>query len=168
MLNKNVEKALVNQIEKEAYSSNLYLAMAVWAETNGFEGTAQWFYAQSEEERLHMLKFIRYVNERGGNSVIPAIAQPPSEYKDMKEVFAKTLEHEQYVSSLINDMVGVCVKEKDYTTQTWLQWFVNEQIEEEASVSGINDKLRLLGDHNLYMFDRDIMGMRGVVPASAE
>lgn len=168
MLNKKVEAALVAQIEKEAYSSNLYLAMAVWAETNGFEGTAKWFYAQADEERLHMLKFIKYVNERGGHSVIPAIEQPPAEFKSMSEVFAQTLEHEQYVSSLINDIVGVCVEEKDFTTQTWMQWFVNEQIEEEASVAGINDKLRLLGDHNLYMFDRDIMGMRGAVPASAE
>ncbi len=168
MLNKKVEEALVNQIEKEAYSSNLYLAMAVWADTNGFEGTAKWFYAQADEERMHMLKFIKYVNERGGHSVIPSIEQPPADFKGMTEVFAQTLEHEQYVSSLINDIVGVCVEERDFTTQTWMQWFVNEQIEEEASVAAINDKLRLLGDHNLYMFDRDIMGMRGAMPASAE
>ncbi|MCU4165371.1 ferritin [Carboxylicivirga caseinilyticus] len=168
MLNKNVEEALVKQIEKEAYSSNFYLAMAVWADTNGFEGTAKWFYAQADEERLHMLKFIKYVNERGGKSVIPSIEQPPYDYKDMKEVFAKTLEHEQYVTQLINDIIAVCVEEKDYTTQTWMQWFVNEQIEEEASVAAINDKLRILGDHSLYMFDRDILAMRGNTPASAE
>lgn len=168
MINKKIEEALVNQIEKEAYSSNLYLAMAVWAETNGLEGTAQWFYAQAEEERMHMLKFIKYVNERGGKAVISALEQPPAEYKDVKEAFEKTMEHEQYISASINDIVGICVEEKDYTTQTWMQWFVTEQIEEEASVSAINDKLRLLGEHNLYMFDRDIMGMRGAVPASAE
>lgn len=168
MLNKKVEEALVSQIEKEAYSSNLYLSMAVWAETNGFEGTSKWFYAQADEERMHMLKFIKYVNERGGKSVIPSIEQPPSEFEGMKEVFEKTLEHEKYISSLINDIIGVCVDEKDFTTQTWMQWFVNEQIEEEASVASINDKLKILGDHSLYMFDRDIMGMRGSLPASAE
>ncbi len=168
MLNKKVEEVLVSQIEKEAYSSNLYLSMAVWAETNGFEGTSKWFYAQANEERMHMLKIIKYVNERGGKSVIPSVEQPPSEFTSMKEVFEMTLEHEQYISSLINDIIGVCVEEKDFTTQTWMQWFVNEQIEEEASVASINDKLRILGDHSLYMFDQDIMGMRGSVPASAE
>lgn len=168
MLKKKVEEILVNQIEKEAYSSNLYLAMAVWADTNGYEGTANWLYAQAEEERLHMMKFIKYVNERGGKAIIPSIEQPPSDYKDIKAVFAKVYEHEQYVTELISGIVGVCLDEKDFTTHNWIQWFVTEQIEEEASVAAINDKLKLLGDHNLYMFDRDIMGMRGQVPASAE
>ena len=168
MLNKKVEEVLVNQIEKEVYSSNLYLAMAVWADTNGYEGTASWLYAQAEEERVHMLKFIKYVNERGGKAIIPAIAQPPADFKDIKDVFAQVYEHEQYVTSLINNIVGVCMEEKDFTTNNWIQWFVTEQIEEEASVAAINDKLHLLGDHNLYMFDRDIMGMRGSIPASAE
>jgi ferritin len=168
MLKKKVEEILVNQIEKEAYSSNLYLAMAVWADTNGYEGTAKWLYAQAEEERLHMMKFIKYVNERGGKAIIPAVAQPVSEYKDIKAVFANVYEHEQYVTELINEIVGVCLEERDFTTHNWIQWFVNEQIEEEASVAAINDKLKLLGDHNLYMFDRDIMSMRGQMPASAE
>ena len=168
MLNKKVEEVLVNQIEKEAYSSNLYLAMAVWADTNGFDGISQWLYAQAEEERLHMMKFIKYVNERGGKAVISAIEQPPAEYTGVKHVFTQVLEHEQYVTELINTIVGVCLEEKDFTTHNWIQWFVTEQIEEEASVQSINDKLRLLGDHNLYMFDRDIMAMRKSMAASAE
>ena len=168
MLNKKVEQVLVIQLEKEAYSSNLYLSMAVWAETNGFEGTAKWFYAQAEEERIHMLKFIKYINERGGVAVISSIEQPPAEFKDIKAVFNKVLEHEEYVTGLINNIVGVCLEEKDFTTQSWVQWFVTEQIEEEASVCAIIDRLKLLGDHNLYLFDRDIMGMRGNAPASAE
>lgn len=167
MLNKNVEEVLVNQVEREAYSSNLYLSMAVWAETNGYEGTAKWLYAQAEEERMHMLKFIKYINERGGFAVISGIDQPPTDFNDIKEVFRMVLEHEQYVTGLINNIVGVCLDEKDFTTHNWIQWFVTEQIEEEASVSAINDKLNLLGDHNLYMFDRDVMGMRGSVPGSA-
>ncbi|MBI9062199.1 MAG: ferritin [Marinilabiliaceae bacterium] len=168
MLNKRVEEVLVNQIEKEAYSSNLYLAMAVWADTNGLDGISQWLYAQAEEERLHMMKFIKYVNERGGKAVISAIEQPPAEYTGVKHVFAQVLEHEQYVTELINTIVGVCLEEKDFTTHNWIQWFVTEQIEEEASVQSINDKLRLVGDHNLYMFDRDIMAMRKSMAASAE
>ena len=160
MLNKKVEDILNRQIERESYSSNLYLAMAVWAECNGLEGTAKWLYAQANEERTHMLQFISYVNERGGTSKITAIEEPPAEYTDVMEVFAKVLEHEQFVTASINEIVGVCLDEKDFTTNNWIQFFVTEQIEEEASVSAINDKLKLLGSHNLYMFDRDIMGMR--------
>jgi len=160
MLNKKVEDILNRQIERESYSSNLYLAMAVWAECNGLEGTAKWLYAQSDEERIHMLKFIAYVNERGGRALITAIEQPPAEYESVKKVFEKVLQHEQFVTASINEIVEVCLAEKDFTTHNWIQYFVTEQIEEEASVSAINDKLKLLGDHNLYMFDRDIMGMR--------
>lgn len=168
MLKKKVEEILINQIEKEAYSSNLYLAMAVWADTNGYEGTANWLYAQAEEERLHMMKFIKYVNERGGKAIIPAIEQPPSNYDGIKAVFAQVQEHEQYVTELISGIVGVCLDEKDFTTHNWIQWFVTEQIEEEASVKTIIDKLKLLGKTNLYMFDRDIMSMRGSGGAEAE
>lgn len=160
MLNKNVEKVLVEQIEKEAYSSNLYLAMASWAENNGLKGTADWLYVQADEERLHMLKFTKYVNERGGKSVISAIQKPPAEFINVLELFTEVLKHEQFVSQSINDIVGVCYETKDFTTVSWIQWFVNEQIEEEASVQTILDKLHLLGEHNLYLFDRDIMSLR--------
>lgn len=165
MLNKKVEKVLIEQIEKEGYSSNLYLAMASWAESNGFEGTSKWLYAQADEERMHMLKFIAYVNERGGHAIIPAFQQPPVAYKDVREVFDMVYEHEQYVTASINNIVAVCLEEKDFTTHNWIQWFVTEQIEEEASASAIIDKLKLVGERNMYMFDRDIMTMRG--PADA-
>jgi len=160
MLNKKVEEILNRQVDREAYSSNLYLAMAVWAEVNGLEGTAKWLYAQADEERMHMLKFISYINERGGRALITAIEQPPSEYKDVKEVFEKVLAHEQFVTASINEIVEATLAEKDFTTHNWIQYFVTEQIEEEASVQSIIDKLKLMGEHNLYMFDRDIMGMR--------
>ena len=160
MLNKKVEEILNRQVDREAYSSNLYLAMAVWAEVNGLEGTSKWLYAQADEERMHMLKFISYINERGGRAIISAIEQPPAEYKDVKEVFEKVLAHEQFVTASINEIVEVTLAEKDFTTHNWIQYFVTEQIEEEASVQSIIDKLKLLGEHNLYMFDRDILGMR--------
>lgn len=165
MLNKKVEEILNRQVDREAYSSHLYLAMAVWAECNGLEGTSKWLYAQADEERMHMLKFISYINERGGRARIAAIEEPPSEYKDVKEVFDKVLKHEQFVTESINEIVGVTLDEKDFTTHNWIQYFVNEQIEEEASVQGIIDKLNLMGDHNIYMFDRDIMGMRNAESA---
>jgi len=160
MLSKKVESVLVDQIEKEAYSSNLYLAMASWSENSGFEGTAQWLYTQAEEEHLHMLKFIAYINERGGKAIVPAIKQPPVEYVDIRDLFEQVYGHEKYISQSINEIVGICMEEHDYSTNNWIQWFVNEQIEEERSVKTIMDKLNLIGSHSLYLFDKDIVSMR--------
>ena len=160
MLTGKVEEALNAQIIKEGYSSNLYLAMASWTENEGYQGISEWMYVQSEEERLHMLKFIHYVNERGGKAVIPMFQQPPVSYANVKELFKEVLKHEQYVSASINDIVAICISEKDFTTQNWVQWFVNEQVEEEKNAQAILDKLKILGEGNLYLFDRDIMAMR--------
>ncbi len=168
MLKQKIEDVLNLQVQKEGYSSNLYLSMASWAETNGFSGVSEWMYAQAEEEKIHLLKFMKYVNERGGKAVIPAVAQPPADFANVQEVFEQTLEHEQFVTESINEIVGVCLDNKDFTTHNWIQWFVTEQIEEEASVSAIIDKLKLLDGHNLYMFDRDVMGLRGSVPGSQQ
>jgi ferritin len=160
MLNKKIETALNEQVEKEGYSSALYLAMASWAEVKGIAGVAEWLYIQSDEERLHMLKFIKYINERGGHAIVPAFKQPGIEYTSVKKLFEDVLKHEQFISASINDIVALCVTEKDFTTQNWIQWFVNEQIEEEANATKILDKLNLVGDGNLYLFDRDIMSLR--------
>jgi ferritin len=168
MLNKKVEEILNLQIQKEDYSSQLYLSMASWAENQGYSGVAQWFYVQADEERLHMLKFVKYVNERDGVAVIPGIEQPPKEFGTLPEMFDQVLKHERYISQSINEIVGICMDQRDFTTHNWVQWFVNEQIEEEASVKDIIDKLRLVGDKNLYMFDRDIIGMRGGAAPTAE
>ncbi|HBS87412.1 MAG: ferritin [Bacteroidetes bacterium GWF2_38_335] len=160
MLKKKVEKILIEQIEKEGYSSNLYLAMATWAEANGFPGIAQWLYAQAEEERLHMKKFISYIGERGSHAVIPAFKQPPVEYKDVKVLFDEVLKHEQYITESISKISSVCIDEKDFVTYNWAQWFLTEQVEEEASVRTVIDKLKMLNKDNLYMFDKDIMSLR--------
>lgn len=160
MLTKKVEEILIAQIQKEAYSSFLYLAMASWAEAEGIQGTSTWLYAQAEEEKIHMLKFIHYINERGGKAVIPAIQQPPTSFSDVQHLFKEVLAHEEQITASINNIVAVCIAENDFTTQNWVQWFVTEQIEEEASVRAILDKLKLLGDGSLYLFDKDISGMR--------
>lgn len=167
MLPKKVEEILNVQIKKEDYSSQLYLSMASWAENQGFEGVSNWLYAQVEEERIHMLKLIKYVNERDGLAVIPGIDTPPTEFGDVFEMFDNVLAHEKYISGSINEIVAVCIAENDFTTQSYVQWFVTEQIEEEASVKAIIDKLKLLGKNNLYMFDRDIMSMRGTASADS-
>jgi ferritin len=159
-MNKKTEEILNIQVEKEAYSSSLYLAMASWAEVNGLPGVAQWLYAQSDEERMHMLKFVKYINERGGHAVIPALRKPEKDYKSIKVLFQEVLKHERFITDSINEIVALCGKEKDYTTQNWVQWFVNEQIEEEANATVILDKLKLAGESNLYLFDRDIMALR--------
>ncbi|MDP4209609.1 MAG: ferritin [Bacteroidota bacterium] len=166
MLPKKVEEALVSQIVKEGYSSNLYLAMASWAEGQGLEGISTWLYVQSEEERTHMLKLIHYTNERGGTASIPAFEKPPVEYAGVKPMFEQVLKHEEFISASINEIVAVCIAEKDFTTQNWVQWFVNEQIQEEKSARAILDKLKILGENNLYLFDRDIMSLRAAEAAN--
>ncbi len=168
MLSKKVEDILNVQVDKEGYSSHLYLSMAVWAETEGLGGIADWFYAQAEEERMHMMKLVRYINERDGKAKIIAIKEPPAEFGSVREMFDKVMEHEKFVTASINEIVQVCMDENDHTTNNWIQWFITEQIEEEAAVKALIDKLKLVGDHNMYMFDRDIMGMRGGGAASAE
>jgi len=160
MLTKKVEKILNDQIEKEGYSSNLYLAMASWAEKEGFEGISQWLYAQAEEERMHMLKFAAFINERGGHAIVPAFAKPPVKFEGIKKMFEQVMEHEHFITKSINDIVALVIKENDFATHNWVQWFVTEQMEEESNVQKILDKLNLLGDKNYYIFDHDIMSLR--------
>jgi ferritin len=161
MLNPKIEKALNQQIHLEAESSQIYLAMASWAEVQGYEGIAAFLFQHSDEERMHMLKLLKFVNERGGHGVVPALKQPAIKYKAVKELFQDVLKHEILVSTEINKLVDICLKEKDYTTHNFLQWYVSEQIEEEALARKIMDKLKMIGNDSsgLYFFDRDISGM---------
>ena len=158
---KKVEKSLNRQIELEANASQFYLAMASWAETKGLEGVANFFYRHSDEEREHMLKLIKYVNERGGHAIVPALDKPPKVFDCLSHVFQDLLDHEVMVSQEINNVVDICLKDKDYTTHNFMQWYVAEQIEEEALARHILDKLKLIGDDKggLYLFDRDIVNM---------
>jgi ferritin len=160
MLKKKVEDICNRQVEREGYSSNLYLSMAAWAENSGFSGVADWLYAQAEEERLHMLKFINYINERGGKVVIPAFRKPPADFKNVEEMFTEVLKHEEFVTASINEIVALTLSEKDFNTHNFVQWFVMEQVQEEKSAREILDKLRLVGKNNMYQFDRDIMSLR--------
>jgi len=158
MIDSTIEEALNGQIEMEARSSHFYLAMASWAENQGFNGTAEFLYRHSDEERQHMLKLVRFVNERGGKAQIPALASPQSEFSGLQSIFASLLEHETKVTASINDVVDLCLSRKDYTTHNFMQWYVAEQIEEEALARNILDKLALIGSDKggLYLFDRDL------------
>lgn len=161
MLTKKIEKALNEQLEIEAASSQYYLAMASWAETQGLNGTANFLYMHSDEERVHMLKLMKFINERGGVAVVPQLKKPPTSFKSLTEIFRGLLQHEIHVSAQINGVVDICLKEKDYTTHNFMQWYVAEQIEEEGLARMIMDKLNLIGDDKggLYLFDRDVMAL---------
>jgi ferritin len=168
-MNPRVETALNDQILKEASSSQYYLAMASWAENNGLNGTSKFMYVHSDEERFHMLKLVKFVNERGGKAIIPAISQPPIEFDNLKSVFELLLKHEISVTESINNLVDICLQEKDYTTHNFVQWYVSEQLEEEALARTILDKLKLIGDDNggMYMFDRDLEASVLAAPTAA-
>jgi len=157
-MNKKIEKLLNAQIESEYSSSQVYLAMASWAENNGLNGTASFLYRHSDEEREHMLKLVKFVNERGGVAVIPALDKPKVNFSSMLAIFESLLEHELEVTNNINNIIDVCLKEKDYTTHNFMQWYVAEQLEEEALARNIIDKLKLIGNDTggLYLFDRDM------------
>lgn len=160
MLSKTIQEALNKQVAMEATSSQAYLAMASWAEIQpGLDGVTEFFYQQSNEERMHMLKLIRYVNERGGFATVPALPQPTITFTSLQKVFSEFLKHEVQVSESINQLVGMAMDERDFATHNFLQWYVSEQIEEERLARTLNDKLELVGDDKsgIYLFDRDIM-----------
>ena len=158
MLKDVIEKALNKQIELEASSSQFYLSMASWTETKGLSGSSDFLYQHSDEERLHMLKLVKFINERGGNALIPALIQPPKTFKSLSHVFESLLEHELNVTESINNIVGLCLEEKDFTTHNFMQWYVAEQLEEEALARTILDRLKMIGNDKggLYLFDRDL------------
>lgn len=157
-MNKRIEELLNNQIEKEYSSSQFYLTMASWAESKGFNGTAQFLYKHSDEEREHMLKLVRFINEREGHVVIPAIGRANVKFDSIEKMFESLLAHEQMVTASINNIVGTCLEEKDFTTHNFIQWYVAEQLEEEATARRILDDLRLIGNDKggLYHFDKNM------------
>jgi ferritin len=161
MLNKKIEKALNEQLKVEAESSQSYLAMASWAENNGYSGTAAFLYRHSDEERMHMLKLLKFINDRGGRAIVSKMDQPSTSFKSLHDIFKALLNHEEAVTKEINGVVDLCLKEKDYTTHNFMQWYVAEQIEEETLARNLLDKLKLAGNDNgaLYLFDRDLTAL---------
>lgn len=160
MISKKMNEALNEQIQLEAQSSQVYLAMASWAEIQpGIDNVVSFFYRHSDEERQHMLKLIHFVNERGGFAMIPSLEQPTLTYPSIHHAFKELLKHEEMVSKSINNLVDIALQEKDYATHNFLQWYVSEQIEEEALARTLNDKLELIGEDKsgLYLFDKDIL-----------
>ncbi|SIR50415.1 ferritin [Halanaerobium kushneri] len=155
MLKENVEKALNKQINAELYSAYLYQSMAAYFEDKSLAGFARWMDLQAEEEMIHARKIYDFVNERGGRVILEGIDKPKSDWDSNLEVFEDSLAHEQKVTAMINDLVALADQENDYATHSFLQWFVDEQVEEEDSVGEIVDKLKLVGDsaQSLFMMD---------------
>ncbi|MCB0641394.1 MAG: ferritin [Phaeodactylibacter sp.] len=158
MISKKMEKALNQQIALEGYASFLYLSMASWCEREGLVGCAAFMHRQSEEERAHMLRIFNYINEVGEHALTPAIKQAPHEWDSIHVLFNEVYEHEKKVTASINDLVSLSYKENDHATLNFLQWYVEEQREEETLMRDILDRMRLIGDgpQHLYYIDKEI------------
>lgn len=168
MLSEKIQKALNQQVNAELYSSYLYLSMAAYFESLSLKGFAQWMRVQAQEELVHVGKFFNYLADRGGRVLLGAIAAPPAEWSTPKEAFEDALAHEQKVTGLINKLVTLAKNENDHATENFLQWFVSEQVEEEASADEVVQKLKLVGksvEGLLYLDDK--LGTRTFVMAPA-
>ncbi len=158
MLKKKMMKALNEQINAEMYSSYLYLSMESYFQSISLAGFAAWMRGQVQEELMHSMKFYDFVNERGGRVTLDTIRKPETSWKSPLVAFEHILRHEQMVTELINDLVDLAIREKDHATNIFLQWFVTEQVEEEASVGEVVDKLKLIKDNSsgLFLLDAEM------------
>jgi len=158
MLTEKMQTALNGQLNAELYSSYLYLSMNAYFKSVNLDGFANWMYYQAQEELEHSLKFYDFVIQRGGKVVLSQIEAPQTEWDSPMAVFEATLAHEQKVTGLINDLVEIAHEERDHATNIFLQWFVSEQVEEEESVGGVLEQLKLMGDAKggLFMIDREL------------
>lgn len=170
MLSEKMVDALNEQINKEMYSAYLYLAMSSYAEFKGLKGFSNWYRVQYQEEMEHAMRIYDYVQEQGAQVKLKAIEQPSSDFGTPLQILEKTLEHEQFVTKLINNLVDLAIKEKDHASQIFLQWFVTEQIEEESNVNEILDKLKLAGKNGngLFMIDKDLAARVYTPPSASE
>ena len=158
MLTDKMQKALNGQLNAELYSSYLYLSMNAYFKSVNLDGFANWMYYQAQEELEHSMKFYDFIIQRGGKVVLAQIEAPQIEWDSPLAVFEATLAHEQKVTGLINDLVEIALEEHDHATNIFLQWFVSEQVEEEESVGGVLEQLKLMGDAKggLFMIDREL------------
>jgi ferritin len=162
MLSKALQNAINGQIQHEFYSAYLYLSMSAHFETVHLPGCARWMRLQSQEEAAHAMKLFDFVLEREGRVVLQAIEQPPAQFKSPVTVFQQALEHERKVTGMIHRLYELAAKENDYATQVMLQWFIEEQVEEERTANDIVEQLKMIGDQPaaLFILDKDV-GARG-------
>jgi len=158
MVNEKVQKSLNEQLNAELYSSYEYLAMAAYFESENLSGFARWMQLQSQEEYGHAMKFYNYLLQAGGKVNLTQIAAPKVGWKSAEEVYKETFEHEQKVTKSIYALVDLAIAEKDHATNIFLEWFVTEQVEEEASALKILDRIKLIGDNKsgLLFLDHEL------------
>ena len=168
MISKKMDEALNGQLNAELYSAYLYLSMAAYFESVDLAGFANWMRIQTQEEQFHAMKFYDYIIERGGRVILRPIDAPPSDWDSPFASFKATLEHEQKVTGLVNELVYLARDEKDNASEVFLQWFVNEQVEEEDNVGKVLAQLKLIKDspEALFMMDKE-MGQRVFTPPAA-
>ncbi|MFQ5465614.1 MAG: ferritin [Thermodesulfobacteriota bacterium] len=168
MITSKMAKALNEQLNAELYSSYLYLSMSAYASFKGLKGAAHWLSLQVQEEDLHVQKVYDYIDSQGVQIVLEAIEKPPTEFGSLLELFDGVLAHERMVTGRINDLMTLAVKEADHATETFLQWFVTEQTEEEKTAQEIIDKLKLAGDTGLaiFMIDNELGARTAAAPAA--
>lgn len=157
MINKKVQNKINEQINEELFSAYLYLSMSAYFEGMNLSGFANWMRIQAQEEQFHAMKFFDYLNERGGTVELLAIEKPANSWKSILNIFEETLKHEEHITSKINDLAKLAFKEGDFASSNFLQWYIDEQVEEEATASNILEQIRFLGDnkHGLLMLDRE-------------
>jgi len=167
-MKKKIEEALNEQLNAELYSSYLYLSMANYFVAQNLEGMAAWMRIQTDEERLHAMKFLDYINDRGGRVILKQIDQPKIEWSSPLEAFEDAYNHERLVTGRINELVNLAVEEGDHAAAAFLQWFVSEQVEEEATAQAVVEKLKMVGDNpvGILMMDQQL-GQRTPAPADA-
>jgi ferritin len=168
MVTKIVEKAINEQILKEEDSSRIYISMASWCQVNGYQGAAAWLYAQADEERMHELKLIHYLDDRGGTAQLSDLKNPVNKFKSLLDIFQQVLKHEEYISASIHEVYSVSIKQNDYSTSNFLQWYITEQTEEESTVRSILDQIRLAGEDKggLFMMDKELSALAAKKRAS--
>ena len=162
MMTKKMEDAVNAQLQREIYSAYLYLSMSAYCESINLKGFASWLRVQAQEELQHALKFFDYLNERGARAALRAIDQPPQDFQSPREVFEQTLAHEKLITASIHRLYETALDEKDYATQNLLQWFITEQVEEEAHATEYVEKLRRIGESSsaIFWIDKEL-GKRG-------
>ncbi|MGD8520702.1 MAG: ferritin [Desulfobacterales bacterium] len=158
MLSEKMENALNGQLNAEMYSGYMYLSMNAYFKSINLDGFANWMYYQAQEELAHAMKFYEFIISRGGRVKLAQIDAPPNSWDSPLAVFEATLAHEQKVTGLINDLVEKALEEHDHASNIFLQWFVSEQVEEEESVGGVLEQLKLMGEAKggLFMMDREL------------
>ena len=167
MLTQRMQKALNEQITKEFYSAYIYLAMAAWFEEQSLNGFAKWMRVQTQEETSHAMILFNYVIERGGAVSLGALEAPSTSFSSVLEIFEKALEHEQYITSSINKLMDIAIEERDHAARSMLNWFVDEQVEEESNANTMIARLKLCGEKTdgILLLDSEVGTRTFTLPA---